>query len=42
MKEKGFAQLVSQSTTEKGTLIDHIYVKTEHYDVQTRSTNIFQ
>lgn len=32
---KGFAQLVSQSKTEKGTLIDHIYVKTEHCDVQT-------
>lgn len=35
MTNKGFAQNVSQSTTEKGTLIDHVYVKTPHYNVES-------
>ncbi|KAK0145353.1 ATP-dependent DNA helicase PIF1 [Merluccius polli] len=33
MTDKGFIQIVKQATTEKGTLIDHVYVKTTHYDV---------
>ncbi|XP_051272040.1 LOW QUALITY PROTEIN: uncharacterized protein LOC127372410 [Dicentrarchus labrax] len=35
MTDKGFIQIVKQATTEKGTLIDHVYVKTSHYDVQS-------
>lgn len=34
MTERGFVQRVTQSTTEKGTLIDHVYVKTAHYNVE--------
>ncbi|KAA0701445.1 ATP-dependent DNA helicase PIF1 [Triplophysa tibetana] len=34
--ERGFVQHVTQTTTEKGTLIDHVYVKTTHYDVEAR------
>ncbi|XP_050957725.1 LOW QUALITY PROTEIN: uncharacterized protein LOC127158760, partial [Labeo rohita] len=33
--DRGFIQHVTQATTEKGTLIDHVYVKTTHYDVET-------
>lgn len=32
---KGFVQLVTQPTTEKGTLTEHVYVKTSHYDVES-------
>ena len=32
---KGFVQHVTQPTTERGTLIDHVYVKTSVYDVQS-------
>uniref|UniRef100_A0AAX7UK93 ATP-dependent DNA helicase n=1 Tax=Astatotilapia calliptera TaxID=8154 RepID=A0AAX7UK93_ASTCA len=32
--DKGFIQHVTQPTTEKGTLIDHVYVKTTHYNVK--------
>lgn len=35
MTKEGFVQLVTQPTTDKGTLIDHVYVKTAHYDVET-------
>ncbi|XP_044221305.1 uncharacterized protein LOC122991901 isoform X4 [Thunnus albacares] len=31
---KGFKQHVTQETTEKGTLIDHVYVKTTRYNVE--------
>lgn len=34
MGEKGYNQHVTQETTEKGTLIDHVYVKTTQYDVE--------
>ncbi|XP_029910642.1 uncharacterized protein LOC115361416 [Myripristis murdjan] len=34
MGEKGFSQHVTQETTEKGTLIDHVYVKTTQYNVE--------
>ncbi|XP_074538707.1 uncharacterized protein LOC141800196 [Halichoeres trimaculatus] len=34
MGTKGFMQHVTQETTEKGTLIDHVYVKTAQYDVE--------
>ncbi|XP_034537729.1 uncharacterized protein LOC117811513 isoform X2 [Notolabrus celidotus] len=33
--ERGFVQLVTQPTTERGTLIDHVYVKTTQYEVQS-------
>ncbi len=33
---RGFVQHVTQSTTEKGTLIDHVYVKTTHYTVKSK------
>ncbi|XP_034553964.1 uncharacterized protein LOC117823040 isoform X1 [Notolabrus celidotus] len=33
--ERGFVQLVAQPTTERGTLIDHVYVKTTQYEVQS-------
>ncbi len=33
MIDKGYVQLVTQPTTEKGTLIDHVYVKTQKYEV---------
>ncbi|XP_030019133.1 uncharacterized protein LOC115439438 [Sphaeramia orbicularis] len=33
MGQKGYIQHVTQETTEKGTLIDHVYVKTTRYDV---------
>ncbi|OON95214.1 MAG: hypothetical protein ATN36_08970 [Epulopiscium sp. Nele67-Bin005] len=35
MMAKGFVQHVTQPTTERGTLIDHVYVKTSVYDVQS-------
>ncbi len=34
MGKKGFHQHVTQKTTEKGTLIDHVYVKTTQFDVE--------
>ncbi len=34
MGKKGFSQHVTQETTEKGTLIDHVYVKTTGFDVE--------
>lgn len=34
MGQKGCHQHVTQETTEKGTLIDHVYVKTAQYDVE--------
>ncbi|KAG7999536.1 ATP-dependent DNA helicase PIF1 [Nibea albiflora] len=33
MTQRGFVQHVSEATTAKGTLIDHVYVKTTHSDV---------
>ncbi len=33
---RGFVQHVTQRTTEKGTLIDHVYVKTTHYTVKSK------
>ncbi len=33
--DRGFVQHVKQTTTEKGTLIDHVYVKTTHYNVES-------
>ena len=33
--DKGYVQQVTQPTTEKGTLIDHVYVKTTQYDVES-------
>lgn len=33
--DKGYVQQVTQPTTEKGTLIDHVYVKTTLYDVES-------
>ncbi len=33
MTDKGYVQLVTQPTTERGTLIDHVYVKTRQYEV---------
>nr|XP_057908359.1 uncharacterized protein LOC131104820 [Doryrhamphus excisus] len=35
MARKGFCQSVKHPTTEKGTLIDHVYVKTSHFDVES-------
>jgi len=35
MTAKGYIQVVSQPTTGKGTLIDHVYIKTTQYDTQT-------
>ena len=35
MADKGYFQHVTKATTEKGTLIDHIYIKTTCYDIQT-------
>ncbi|XP_073323364.1 uncharacterized protein [Pagrus major] len=35
MTNKGFVQFVKQPTTENGTLIDHVYVKTTHYIVES-------
>ena len=35
MAGKGYIQHVTQATTEKGTLIDHIYIKTTGYDIET-------
>ena len=34
MGQKGFKQHVTQETTEKGKLVDHVYVKTTQYDVE--------
>lgn len=34
MDPKGFIQYVTHETTEKGTLIDHIYVKTTQFQVE--------
>ena len=33
---RGYVQLVNQSTTEKGTSIDHVYVKTTQYHVEAK------
>lgn len=33
METEGFRQHVTQETTEKGTLIDHVYVRTTRFDV---------
>ena len=35
MTNKGFVQFLKQPTTENGTLIDHVYVKTTHYIVES-------
>ncbi|XP_030284360.1 uncharacterized protein LOC115588118 [Sparus aurata] len=35
MTNKGFVQFVKQPTTINGTLIDHVYVKTTHYIVES-------
>ncbi|KAM7418505.1 hypothetical protein PAMA_015902 [Pampus argenteus] len=35
MAEEGFVQVVTQPTTESGTLIDHVYIKSAIYDVQS-------
>ena len=35
MRNKGFVQFVNQPTTISGTLIDHVYVKTTHYFVES-------
>ena len=35
MRNKGFVQFVKQPTTINGTLIDHVYVKTTHYIVES-------
>ena len=35
MQHEGFVQHVTQPTTERGTLIDHVYVKTSVYDVES-------
>ncbi|XP_057683515.1 uncharacterized protein LOC130910330 [Corythoichthys intestinalis] len=34
-EDRGYVQLVTQPTTERGTLIDHVYVKTTQYEVET-------
>ncbi|XP_053179094.1 uncharacterized protein LOC128362380 [Scomber japonicus] len=34
LTDKGFVQLVTQATTEQGTLIDHVYVNTSDYEVE--------
>ncbi|XP_029954136.1 uncharacterized protein LOC115393324 isoform X3 [Salarias fasciatus] len=34
MGSKGFDQLVTQASTEKGTLIDHVYVRSRRFDVE--------
>ncbi|XP_029957163.1 uncharacterized protein LOC115395673 [Salarias fasciatus] len=34
MGSKGFDQLVTQASTEKGTLIDHVYVRSRQFDVE--------
>ncbi|TKS65242.1 ATP-dependent DNA helicase PIF1 [Collichthys lucidus] len=33
MTQRGYVQHISEATTAKGTLIDHVYVKTTHFDV---------
>ncbi|TKS65620.1 ATP-dependent DNA helicase PIF1 [Collichthys lucidus] len=33
MTQRGYVQHVSEATTAKGTLIDHVYVNTTHFDV---------
>uniref|UniRef100_A0A671UFX1 ATP-dependent DNA helicase n=1 Tax=Sparus aurata TaxID=8175 RepID=A0A671UFX1_SPAAU len=35
MTNKGFVQTVKQPTTENGTLIDHVYVKTTQHNVES-------
>ncbi|XP_042269742.1 uncharacterized protein LOC121898666 isoform X1 [Thunnus maccoyii] len=35
LTDKGYIQYVTQPTTEKGTLIDHVYVKTSHYEIES-------
>ncbi|MGL5904476.1 MAG: endonuclease/exonuclease/phosphatase family protein, partial [Cetobacterium sp.] len=42
MADKGFFQLVKQPTTEKGTLIDHVYVKNiEEFSVHTNIVPVY-
>lgn len=36
MSHQGYTQLVQQPTTEKGTLIDHIYAKTNNYSMNAQ------
>ena len=35
LTDKGYVQHVTQPTTEKGTLIDHVYVKSTHYEIES-------
>lgn len=42
MADKGYIQLVKEPTTEKGTLIDHVYVKNiENFSVHTNVVPIY-
>ncbi|XP_062414175.1 uncharacterized protein LOC119206796 [Pungitius pungitius] len=34
MTDNGYIQIVTQPTTEKGTLIDHVYVRTTQFEVE--------
>ena len=36
MANRGYVQVVSQPTTENNTLIDHVYIKTTHFDVEAK------
>ncbi|XP_057716041.1 uncharacterized protein LOC130931338 [Corythoichthys intestinalis] len=35
VEDRGYVQLVTEATTERGTLIDHVYVKTTRYEVES-------